>query len=302
MHAKRPRRLLVIADDFGIGADTTAGILDLAARGVVTGSALLVNAPATLEGIRQWRQLGASLELGWHPNLTLDSPMAPPAQIPSLVRPDGSFWPLVPFLKRWLTRRLQPREIHLELTLQLRRFTELVGHPPHFVNFHQHIALFPPVGRILLQVFAESHVRPYVRRVQEPWSVVAKLPGARLKRIFLGCLGRRMSRIQEAQGFPGNDWLAGITNPHTVEDPRFFARRLLMMPGQVVELMCHPGHYDATLVGRDCTESDGLLQQRVNELRWLQERAFVEAVEDAGFRLTTPWELISGTRAQTRCA
>jgi predicted glycoside hydrolase/deacetylase ChbG (UPF0249 family) len=302
MYAKRLRRLLVIADDFGIGADTTAGILDLAARGVVTGSALLVNAPATLEGIRQWRHLGAPLELGWHPNLTLDSPLAPPAQIPSLVRPDGTFWPLVPFLKRWLAGRFQPREIHLELTLQLRRFTELVGHPPRFVNSHQHIALFPLMGKILLQVLGKLGVRPYVRRVQEPWSVVAMLPGARLKRIVLSCLGRRMTRIQEAHGFPGNDWLAGISNPRAVEDPRFFTRRLLMMPGQVVELMCHPGHYDATLVGRDCTASDGLIQQRVNELRWLRECAFEEAVKDAGFRLTAPSELLSGTRARIRCA
>jgi hypothetical protein len=128
------------------------------------------------------------------------------------------------------------------------------------------------------------------------------LPGARLKRIFLSCLGRHMTRIQEAHGFPGNDWLAGLSNPRMAEDPRFFIRRLLMMPGQVVELMCHPGQYDATLVGRDCTASDGLLQQRVNELRWLQERAFVEAVKEAGFRLTTASELLSGTRARMGCA
>ena len=301
MHAKRPRRLLVIADDFGIGVDTTAGILELAACGVVTGSVLLVNAPAAVEGIRQWRRLGAPLELGWHPNLTLDSPLAPPAQVPSLVRPDGAFWPLGPFLKRWLVGRLAPHEIHLELTLQLRHFIDLVGHPPRFVNSHQHIALFPPIGKILLQVLGKLGIRPYVRRVQEPWSVVAKLPGARLKRIFLSCLGRRMTRIQEAHGFPGNDWLAGISNPRMAADSRFFTRRLLMMPGQVVELMCHPGHNDATLVGRDCTATDGLMQQRVNELRWLKENAFEEAVKNAGFRLTTPSEFLSGVRGRIGC-
>ena len=62
---------------------------------------------------------------------------------------------------------------------------------------------------ILLQLLAELSVRPYVRRVREPWSTVARLPGARLKRIFLSWMGRRLSRLQEARGFPGNDWLAG---------------------------------------------------------------------------------------------
>ncbi|MBI1833179.1 MAG: ChbG/HpnK family deacetylase [Planctomycetes bacterium] len=285
---------MVIADDFGIGANTTAGILQVAAKRVLSGSAFLVNTANSADAIRQWRQAGASLELGWHPNLTLDSPLASPAQIPTLVQPDGTFWPLGQFLKRWLFGRFDAQDIHTELTLQMNRFTDLVGHPPRFVNFHQHLALFPPVGRVLLDVLATLPVRPYIRRVKEPWWVVATLPGARVKRIFLNGYGRRMSNMQEAQGFPGNDWLAGLTNPQAVESPDFFVRWLTTIPGQVVELMCHPGQYDETLIDRDCTATDGLLQQRVNELRWLQEPSFLEAIDRAGFRLATPSEMVPG--------
>src|ERR1043165_5356328 len=220
------RQLLVIADDFGIGPNTSAGILDLAAQGIVTGSVLLVNAPDVLSAIRQWRQSGSVLELGWHPNLTLDSPVASPTQIPSLVRPDGTFWPLGAFLKRWFLGLLHPHEIRVELQRQLQRFLDLVGHPPTFVNCHQHVGLFAPVGEILLEILAQLKVRPYVRRIQEPWAVVQSLPGARVKRAFLGWLGRRLSRMQEAHGFPGNDWLAGITTPPCVLDAGFFARWL----------------------------------------------------------------------------
>ena len=39
------RALLVVADDFGIGPPTTAGILHLARKGVVTASVMLVNSP-----------------------------------------------------------------------------------------------------------------------------------------------------------------------------------------------------------------------------------------------------------------
>jgi predicted glycoside hydrolase/deacetylase ChbG (UPF0249 family) len=296
------RKLLVIADDIGIGPNTTAGILQLAGQGIVTGSALLVNSPYAADAIRKWRQLGATLDLGWHPNLTLDSPLAPALEVPSLVRPDGTFWPLGAFLKRWLLGLLNSKEIELELRLQLRRFRELVGHAPVFVNTHQHVALFSPIGEILLRILSELPMRPYVRRVREPWPVLRKLPGARVKRAFLGWLGRRLSRIQEAHGFPGNDWMAGIAKPECALDPDFFVNWLTSMPGDVVELMCHPGRLDGTLVGRDCTNDDGLMEQRVNEMRWLRDPSFLQAADDAGFRLVSPSELI-GTRWQSRqCA
>ena len=132
--------------------------------------------------------------------------------------------------------------------------------------------------------------------------MVRSLPGARLKRAFLGGLGRRLSRIQEAHGFPGNDWLAGITKPACVLDPDFFVRWLSAMPGGVVELMCHPGRLDPTLVGRDCSDGDGLQQQRANELRWLGDPSFLDAVEEAGFRLVSPPEFMHGKTAMARCA
>jgi predicted glycoside hydrolase/deacetylase ChbG (UPF0249 family) len=302
MSVKPQRRLLVIADDFGIGPNTTTGILQLAAHGVITGSALLVNSPYAEQSVRKWRQLGSALELGWHPNLTLDSPLAPTAQIPSLVRDDGTFWPLPDFLKRWFLGLLDPPEIELEWRYQLQRFIDLVGHPPLFVNCHQHVGLFAPVGDVLCRLLAPLKPKPYVRRIQEPWRVVQNLAGARAKRSFLGWLGRGQSRHLDAHGFPGNDWLAGITKPECVLDPDFFTRWLKAMPDKVVELMCHPGRLDPTLVGRDCTESDGLLQQRVNELRWLRAPEFMEAAAEAGFRLTSPAELAGVRQTSARSA
>ena len=292
-----PRRLLVIADDFGIGFNTTTGILQLAAKGIVTGSALIVNTADAPEAIRRWRVLGSRLELGWHPNLTLDMPLAEATQIRSLVREDGTFWPLGSFLKRWWLGQLDPGEIQLELHLQLQRFIELVGHPPTFVNFHQHLAVFKPVGAILLDLLSELHVKPYVRRVREPWAMIAKLGGARLKRAYLNSKGRRASQMQAQRGFPGNDWLAGISNAADVADPQFFLRWLRQMPGDIVELMCHPGLYDETLLGRD-----GMMDQRVNEMRWLLDPTFLETMDEAGFRLIAPSELLFDARAQALCS
>src|SRR5262245_557226 len=88
------RFLVVTADDYGIGPETSQGVLELAARGVVAAAVLLVNAPGAEAAVDAWRRAGRPFELGWHTNLTLDAPAAGPARVPSLVGPDGRFRPL----------------------------------------------------------------------------------------------------------------------------------------------------------------------------------------------------------------
>jgi predicted glycoside hydrolase/deacetylase ChbG (UPF0249 family) len=287
------RFLVIIADDYGIGPETSRGILELAAHGVVTGTVLLVNSPYATDTVRAWRQSGVPLELGWHPCMTMDPPIAPLRQVPSLVGPDGCLWPLGRFVTRLATGRIRPSEIELELHAQYRRFIDLVGRPPTVVNSHQHTALFPPVGRILRDVLSRYKPLPYLRQVREPYTMLARIPGARVKRTLLSVLGRWQANSQGKMGFPGNDWLAGITDPRWVKDPDFFTRWLARVPGQTVELACHPGYYDPTLIGRDCGPDDGLLQRRVDELHLLFQPAFGEACRRAGFTRVTPSELLA---------
>src|SRR5437763_1536911 len=121
------RVLVVVADDYGIGPETSRGILELAAAGVVTGTVLMVNSPFAADAVRAWRASGVPLELGWHPVLTQDPPAAPPGRVPSLVGPDGCLWPLGRFLSRLYLYRIRPADIEAELRAQYRRFLELVG-------------------------------------------------------------------------------------------------------------------------------------------------------------------------------
>jgi len=285
------RYLVVTADDYGIGPATTHGILDLAAQGLVTCSVLLVNSPYAEQAVRAWRQAGPSLELGWHPCLTLDRPLLAADQVPSLVGADGCFHALGRFLRRLLLGRIASAEVEAELRAQFTRFVELVGQPPTVVNSHHHVQVFAPVGAILTELLARRPPLPYVRRVREPWSLLLRVPGARCKRLLLSTLGRGNAARQELAGLAGNDWLAGVTDPPWVADPDFLARWLTQMPGRVVELTCHPGYYDATLVGRDCTRDDGQLERRVRELHLLRQANYREACRRAGFQLVSPSQL-----------
>jgi predicted glycoside hydrolase/deacetylase ChbG (UPF0249 family) len=286
-----PRYLVVVADDFGMGPETSRAIVELAVEGRITGTVLLVNSPYAEHAVRAWRQAGQPVEVGWHPCLTLDRPISPPERVPTLVDSVGRFRPLGSFLRRALTGRLRSEEVSDELRAQYRRFHDLLGRPPALVNSHQHVQVFSPVGQALVDLLGRRQRLPYLRRIREPWGMLARVPGARLKRGFLSLFGRRQARLLERIGFPGNDWLAGITNPPCVEDPNFLVRWLSRIPGNVVELTCHPGYTDETLLGRDCTPDDGQLRRRLRELELLRDPSFPEACAQAGFRLASADEL-----------
>jgi len=284
------RFLIVLADDYGIGPETSRGILELAARGVVTGTVLMVNTPYALDAVRAWRQSGAIPEMGWHPCLTMDPPAAGAERVPSLVGPDGCMWPLGRFLKRLATGRVRAEDVKRELTAQYQRFVEWVGRPPTIVNAHQHVALFSPIGAILRQVLERSRPLPYVRRIVEPATMLAWIPGAKVKRTALTILGRRQARDLRRDGFPGADCIAGVTDPKWVQDPDFFVRLLSQVPGRAIELSCHPGHVDSTLPGRD---GEGVQRRRVDEYRLLADPSFDEACRRAGFTRVAPSQWIA---------
>jgi chitin disaccharide deacetylase len=292
MTARTQRQLLVIADDYGIGPPTSAGILELAKKGVVSGSVLLVNSPHAPASVANWRRAGRPMVLGWHPNLTLDAPITPPRRVPSLVNREGKFHRLGTFMKRLFFGRIRSEDMAVELGAQLERFIALVGQAPRLVNTHQHIGIFAPVGLVLLHLLGQHQPRAYIRRVREPWRLIWAIKGARAKRAYLNTHGRWMSRRQEALGFPGNDWLGGITDPPWVKRADFFEAWLTTIPGQVVEMSCHPGHADETLLGRDCARRDGMMQRRVDELALLLRPEFFQAVAGAGLQLVGPERLL----------
>jgi predicted glycoside hydrolase/deacetylase ChbG (UPF0249 family) len=285
------RSLVVVADDFGIGPETSRGILELAAEGRITATVLLVNSPYAESAVAAWERAHRPVELGWHPCLTLDRPTLAPDRVPSLVGRDGYFHPLGRFVRRAYSGRIRAADVGAELRAQYDHFRALIGYWPRIVNTHQHVALFPPVGRALFDLLADQYPRPFVRRVSEPAWTIARIPGARFKRSVLSMFGNRAARRADAFGFPSCELLAGVTDPPFVADEQFFIRWLRAAPANSVELMCHPGYRDETLIGRDCIADNECIARRVHELHLLRAADFTAAALRAGFRLTAPAEL-----------
>ena len=284
-----PRLLAVVADDFGIGPATSAGILDVAEAGRLTATVLISNSPFAAEGVAQWRARGRPVELGWHPNLTLDRPLLPAGEVPTLVDANGRCHAYGPLLRRMFLGRVSADEVRREWRAQLLRFRELVGHAPRVVNAHQHLHVFPVFAAALADVLADLRPRPWLRRLGEPWSALIFKRGARVKRLGLHACGRRFARTADC---PGPDCLLGVTKPPSAAAANFHAAWIARARGPIAELMCHPGRRDETLAGRDCTAVDGWLEQRTNERALLLAPSFLSALAAAQRRLAGVEELL----------
>jgi predicted glycoside hydrolase/deacetylase ChbG (UPF0249 family) len=281
------RALTIVADDYGMGPATSRGILELACLRIITGSVMIVNTPFAAAAAAEWIDTAPEADLGWHPNLTLDSPVSPAEHVPTLVRKDGSFWPLSLFLGKLSLGLINMAEVYRELKAQYDRFQELMGYVPRVVNSHQHVTIFPNIDAVLFEVLKDQNPRPYIRRVVEHGTSLMRVPGARVKRAVLASFGRRVARRASSIGYPGCDWIAGVTDPAHVNDDEFWVRWFEHVgPDGSLEICCHPGFRDETLLNRDCAE-DGLVR-RTREHLLLKAPSFRDAFTQAGFQPVRP--------------
>jgi predicted glycoside hydrolase/deacetylase ChbG (UPF0249 family) len=285
------RRLIITADDLGIGPATSRGIVEVAARDRVTASTLLVNSPYAEHGLRLWRSAGQPCELGLHFCLTNEEPISPSGRVASLVDQSGRFHSPAGLLGRLLSRQIDYDHLRTELTAQYRRFCELLGHAPTVINGHHHVHALPLVREVVADLLRRGGVKPFVRRVHLSWGQVFAQPGQIVTRAMLKALCRPVPGTLGADSFA---FLPTLDSPSQLD--RFF-RSLAKLPGQVVELCCHPGYPDETLEGRD-----PLTSQRVGQLHLLQSAQFVQACRQAGFELVSPSAATSPPRLRVVAA
>lgn len=84
------RGLIVNADDFGVTAGVSRGILDAVRHGIVRSTTAMVNLPGEADLDADAASL-RGLGIGLHLNLTWGRPVAPADRVASLVDGDGRF-------------------------------------------------------------------------------------------------------------------------------------------------------------------------------------------------------------------
>jgi predicted glycoside hydrolase/deacetylase ChbG (UPF0249 family) len=250
----RPSRLLVVvADDFGIGVETSRGIIDAARDGPVTGTSALVVAEAC-EASLPLLDGAPDLELGLHVALTGGFRPIQATRASGLVGRDGRFGSLATLCAACLTGRVSRAALRDEIAAQAERLRRLADRPPVYFDGHHHAHELPVIRDVVAEL-AQAGVLPAVTRVTpEPEGIRRRLTGDRLRRRILDALGRRAASHFARYALRTNDTLFGtFVDPARAVTGGFpWAAHLSHLPeAGVVEWMVHPGRPDPTLRGID---------------------------------------------------
>jgi chitin disaccharide deacetylase len=265
--------LIVNADDYGYFRCVSRGILKAFSEGIVTATGVFANAAHFAEHAA-WLRDCEALDAGVHLNLTEGVPLTNDLR-KKLVRTSGHFPRKFPMAMAILSGAVKPDDVRREWRAQIERCLE-AGLKPRFLNSHEHLHMLPslfPVATALASEYAIPHVRfPTSGRLGSPLRP-SFVRDAIMKTLEI--VNRRQIKGPAAH-FLGME-TSGRLTPDYLEQgiPRLRA-------GEVYELMCHPGEFDAQEI------SDARLRgyhDWEGELRTLTDPAVREVLHRHGVHL-----------------
>lgn len=238
-------RLVLNADDLGLAPALTRRVLALRSRGFVSDTSVLASGRSFPEAAAGLAAAGVR-SAGVHLCLVGgESPLSPPASVPSLLGSGGVFRPAWRHVLGALAAgRLRVAEVEREWEAQLARVAGAglaVSHLDSHQHLHLHPALFPVAVRLALRFRI-----PYVRapRGDDPVSASAPLPG-RLRARLLALLGARGRKALTAAGLPEPPRVLGLAEAGRMTATRL-GRVLENLPDGDYEAVLHPGDEDET--------------------------------------------------------
>lgn len=245
---KPGRSLIVNADDYGLTAGVSRGILDAHRRGIVTSTTLLVNRPVDPTLIEALKSSG--LGVGLHMNLTLGPPVAPARRVASLVDGEGRFVRDA----REAAQRARKDEARIELGMQIDEFRRIMGRFPTHLDSHHHVGRHEPILELVLD-FALAIKVPV--RTQDP----------------------EVRAMARTLALKTPDHFMGESGPDAYWSSERVLAHLRELPGGVTEFMTHPGYYD------DDLSYSRYGRQRETEMTGLTDPQARALIEREGIRL-----------------
>ncbi|GFO19887.1 carbohydrate deacetylase [Plakobranchus ocellatus] len=137
-------QLIITADDFGFSKERNIGIMEAFSNGAVQSASLLLNCTGSTDAIERAKK--TSITLGLHLNLTEGTPVGQDEY--KTLTSSGIFRGRQGMRDSLTKGEIQISEIENEIDSQIKRFIELVGEKPAYVDGHQHIHLHPVVSPI----------------------------------------------------------------------------------------------------------------------------------------------------------
>jgi predicted glycoside hydrolase/deacetylase ChbG (UPF0249 family) len=307
---RRPRCLVLHADDFGMNESVNAGIVRGFSHGLLTSTSMLSNAPGCSAAIERWKDLEvrfahddlpsvevrrrladsfAPFDLGIHLNLTQGRPLTGERYPAPLLDRDGLFPGVFGLAARLATTGIRYQQaMEQELCAQIEALVDRRILPTH-LNSHQYIEMFPTVAAIipgLRRRYAIPVVRvPWETHLTRTTLVQRWAPAdwclGQIKRLFAFryLIGMQRSGVPHPAAYFGTSH-AGRIDLDVMEGFIDAAG-----PG-TTEIGMHPGLFEPTTDGADDDGwSDPLAAARAAELALLTSPELVELLEQRQMRL-----------------
>jgi chitin disaccharide deacetylase len=300
------RQLVVNADDFGLTAGVTRGILDAHREGIVTSTTLMANGAAFDMAVAASRRAPA-LGVGVHLNLSEGVPVSPSLKIPTLVDPRGRLH-LTPgrLLEGILRRRIDLAQVETELRAQISRIVQRGVSPTH-LDGHKHVHVLPGVADIVIRLAREFSISSVRCPVEDPPRFLNTVDAERsshariLKQYLVGrgvsTFARRLRRKLDEAGLHYPAHFYGLSQTGFLNTRRI-REVLARLPEGASELMCHPGYSDTEL------EKTGtrLLVQREVEIFALCSPRIKRLAVGSGIRLVSYQALVGRSHSDAIAA
>ncbi|WP_022720175.1 ChbG/HpnK family deacetylase [Rhodopseudomonas sp. B29] len=245
-----PRRIWLVADDYGISPGVNRAIRELIGRGRINATSVMVVGSALgadeIGGLQEAAARNPDAAIGLHATLT-----APFSPLTMHYRPlhGGQFHPLGRKLRDSLLRRYDAEMIATELRAQVERFAELFGRLPDYVDGHQHVQLFPQVRDAFVGTVKSMLPGAWVRQCGRATPLTQRLGDP--KPLLLDVLSAAFRSRAAQAGVATNSGFAGAYAFLRQTDFAELMQGFLDGLPDGGLIMCHPGYVDEVLVSLD---------------------------------------------------
>lgn len=261
------KTIVLCADDFGLNAGVSQGILELVRLGRLSAVSCMTNMPDFILHAPELLALKNKVRVGLHFNLTEGT----------LLTASGTpCFSLNELLIKTHLRVINPSLIADELKLQLAEFVRVMGCVPDFIDGHQHVHQFPVIRRVLLDFYTQQ-LKSYDVSIRSTSPALSVAEYQLKAKILAMTGGRALNRVLKQASIPHNHYFSGIYDFSPDTKYRDLFRKWLSQVVTDTLIMCHPGN--------ESNEPDVIAATRLIERDYFLSNEFLSDCEEYGIKL-----------------
>ena len=258
---------VLCADDFGMTAGVSRGILSLCEHGRISATSAVTSMSHWPEFAAELLPFAARIDIGLHLNLTLGSPLT---EMPGFAA--GSAFPAIGAVaRRALSKSLPLTQIEFEIEAQLSAFEDAMQRPPDYLDGHQHAHALPGIREAVMSVLTRRYGNrlPWLRDPADGPLPILRRGVEVAKALGVAAMTRGFGDLARQRRIATNTGFSGFSAFDARRDYGADFARFLVAPGTRHLVMCHPGEIDGEL-----SRIDSVVETRPIELAYLLSERF----------------------------